>query len=57
MVYEEGGYAVTIRCPNSSLAKRLRGYINIVVFFPIDKTMNRLLSDRWFAFKERRGVS
>lgn len=57
MVYEEGGYAVTIRRPNSSLAKRLRGYINIVVFFPIDKAMNRLLSNRWYAFKERRGVS
>ncbi|NIO09168.1 MAG: hypothetical protein GTO40_14610 [Deltaproteobacteria bacterium] len=53
MVYEEGGYAVTVRCPNASMAKRFRGYFNIVVNFPIDMLMNRLLGKQWYAFKER----
>ena len=57
MIYEEGGYAVCIRGRSPSFAKRLRGYINILVFVPIDKIMNKLLSDQWYAFKERRAVS
>ena len=54
MVYEEGGYAVCLRCRHSSMAKRLRGYINILVFFPIDKIMSKLFPDRWFRWKEGR---
>lgn len=53
MVYEEGGYAVTVRCPSTSMAKRLRGYFNIAVNFPIDILMNKFLADHWYAFKER----
>lgn len=54
ITYEESGYGVCIRCPHPSLAKRLRGYVNMFVFFPIDKIMNKLFSDHWFRFKERR---
>ncbi len=57
MVYEEGGYAVCLRCRNQSFAKRFWGYINTLVFLPIDKIMNKLLSDQWYAFKERRALS
>jgi len=53
VVYEEGGYAVSMRHPPQSLKMRLRGYINILMFLPIDKVMNKLLPDQWFRFKEK----
>jgi len=53
VVYEEGGYAVSMRHPPQSLKMRLRCYINILMFLPIDKVMNKLLPDQWFRFKEK----
>jgi hypothetical protein len=54
VVYEEGGYGVTVRCRHASFERRLRGYVNIVIHLPIDKVMNALLPERWFRFKEQR---
>jgi hypothetical protein len=54
MVYEEAGFAVCTRRSNLSLARRLQGYINMLVFFPIDKVMNKLFPAHWFRWKERR---
>jgi len=54
MVYEEGGYAICTRSSHLPMARRLRGFINILVFFPIDKIMNKLFSQRWFRWKEAR---
>ena len=54
VVYEEGGYAVSMRHPSQSLARRVRGYINILFCLPIDKIINRLLPDQWFRLKEKR---
>jgi len=34
------------------MAKKLRGYLNMMVFFPIDKLMNSLIPERWFHWKE-----
>jgi hypothetical protein len=56
MVYEEGGYAVCTRGPHSSLKGWLRGYVNLLVFFPVDKIMNRLFPGHWFRWKERRAL-
>jgi len=53
VVYEEGGYAVSMRHPPQSLKMRLRGYINILMFLPIDKVMNKLLPNQWFRLKEK----
>jgi hypothetical protein len=53
VVYEEGGYAVSMRHPPQSLKMRLRGYVNILMFLPIDKAMNKLLPDQWFRLKEK----
>ena len=53
IVYEEGGYGVTVRCRHASFARRFRGYVNIGICLPIDKTMNALFPERWFRFKER----
>ena len=54
MVYEEAGFAVCTRCSNSSWAKTLRGYVNLLVCFPIDKIMNKFLPGQWFKWKEER---
>jgi hypothetical protein len=54
MVYEEGGYAICTRRRHPSLAKRLRGYRNLFVDFPIDKIMNKLFAERWFDWKTRK---
>jgi hypothetical protein len=54
MVYEEAGYAVCTRRRHPSLARRLRGYRNLFVDFPIDKLMNRLFPQFWFDWKTRR---
>ena len=54
IVYEEGGYAVSMRHPHRSLAKRAQGYINILILLPIDKIMNKLFPDQWFRLKEQR---
>lgn len=54
MVYEEAGFAVCTRRAHLSLARRLQGYINVLVFFPIDKVMNKLFPARWFRWKQRR---
>jgi Cupin-like domain len=54
MVYEEAGYAVCTRCADLPMAGKLRAYFNMLVCFPIDKTMNKFFAERWFRWKERR---
>jgi hypothetical protein len=54
MVYEEAGFAVCTRRAHLSLARRLQGYTNILILFPIDKVMNKLFPAHWFRWKERR---
>ena len=54
MVYVEGGYSVCSRCAHLPLAKRLRGYANMFINFPIDKIMNRLWPEPWFRWKVER---
>jgi hypothetical protein len=54
MVYEEAGYAICTRSTKLPLARKLRGYFNLLVCFPIDKIMNKLSSETWFRWKEWR---
>ena len=54
MVYEEGGYSICTRRRHPSLARRLRGYRNLFLDFPIDKSMNKLFPDFWFEWKTKR---
>jgi Cupin-like domain len=54
MVYEEGGYSICTRRRHASFARRLRGYRNLFVDFPIDKSMNRLFPKFWFEWKTKR---
>jgi hypothetical protein len=54
MVYEEGGYSVCTRRRHPSFSRRLRGYCNLFVDFPIDKSMNKLFPNFWFQWKSNR---
>ncbi len=54
MVYEEPGYAVSLRCPHQSMSARARGYANLFVLSPIDRVMNKIAPNGWFRWKERR---
>ncbi|MGH7930684.1 MAG: cupin-like domain-containing protein, partial [Candidatus Binatia bacterium] len=54
MVYEQGGYSICTRRRHPSLARRLRGYRNLFLDFPIDKFMNKLFPQFWFEWKARR---
>lgn len=57
MVYEEAGFAVCTRRSHLTLARRLHGYVNMLVLFPIDKVMNNLFPAHWFRWKERRALA
>ena len=54
MVYEEGGYSICTRRRHPSFSRRIRGYRNLFVDFPIDKSMNKLFPDFWFEWKTKR---
>lgn len=53
MVYEDAGYALSLRCANHRLAGRLRGYLYLGVLSPIDRLMNKICPTRWYRWKER----
>jgi hypothetical protein len=55
MVYEEAGYAICTRCSKLPIARKLRGYVNLLVCFPIDKIMNKLSAEPGFRWTEERG--
>ncbi len=53
IVYDEPGYAVSLRCRHQSPAARLRGYYNLFLMSPIDRVMNKVAPEPWFRWKER----
>ena len=52
--YEEGGYAISLRCSNERMGEWLQGWFNLLLVSPIDRVMNGLLADRWFRWKAQR---
>ncbi len=57
MVYDEPGYAVSLRCAQRSPSAKLHGYYNLFVTSPIDRLMNKLSPEKWFRWKEQRADS
>lgn len=49
--YIDGGYSLSLRA-NESLSRRLKGAMNIVKNFVVDKGMNKILGERWLSMKE-----
>jgi Cupin-like domain len=56
VVYNEPGYAVSLRCSNSTLMGKLQGAYNLLVMQMVDRVMNRVSSDSWFKWKESRAL-
>lgn len=54
MVYNEPGYAVSLRWAPQSVVLKLRGYYNIFVLSTIDQLMNQISPDAWFEWKTKR---
>lgn len=52
--YEEGGYAISLRCANERFSEWFKGWFNLLLISPLDRIMNSLFSDRWFRWKEGR---
>lgn len=55
-VYDESGFAVSLRSSNQTWVGRLHGYYNLLVMSPIDRLMNLVSPRFWFEWKERRAL-
>ena len=55
-VYDEPGYAVSLRCSNQTLMGRLHGYYNLLIMSPIDRLMNIISPQGWFDWKEQQAL-
>lgn len=53
ITYLDGGFAVSYRKLAHSFEAKLGGFLNIFVFMPFDKVMNRLLGAKWLLKKEK----
>ncbi|MFQ5718407.1 MAG: cupin-like domain-containing protein [Acidobacteriota bacterium] len=52
VTYLSAGWALTLRAPPAGLP-RLLGLRNVAVLLPIDRLMNRVAPEAWFAWKEK----
>ncbi len=55
-VYDEPGYAVSLRCSNQTLMGKLHGYYNLFIMSPIDRLMNILSPQGWCDWKEQQAL-
>jgi hypothetical protein len=56
IVYNESGYSVSLRCNNQTWQGKLLGYYNLLIMSPIDRLMNIVSPQRWFAWKEQQAL-
>lgn len=54
--YEEGGWAISLRCTNERLRERMQGWWNLLAVSPVDRLMNKVAPRGWFRWKERRAL-
>ena len=55
-IYNEPGYAVSLRCSSQTLMGKLHGYYNLFIMSPIDRLMNILSPQGWFDWKEQQAL-
>jgi hypothetical protein len=53
VVYEEAGYAISLRCPHHRILKRLEGVLNLVAMQMVDRLINKLAPEKWYQWKEK----
>ena len=51
--YLDGGYGLSLRFPSERPGARLRGLVNLALVSPLDRLLNKLAPDAWFAWKAR----
>lgn len=56
VVYDQPGYAVSLRCNSISLKRKLHGLYNLFVMQMIDRMMNRIASEDWYTWKELKAL-
>lgn len=54
IVYEEAGFALSLRCRHQNFKMRMKGFYNILVMQMLDRLVNKLNSQKWFEWKSTR---
>ena len=55
-VYNESGYAISLRCSNETLLGKAHGIYNLLVMSMIDRLMNKISPKGWFDWKEQQAL-
>ncbi|GAB4183287.1 MAG: hypothetical protein Tsb002_05340 [Wenzhouxiangellaceae bacterium] len=53
MIYEQGGWAISLRCKPERLSTKLQGLYNLLVLNVLDRVANWVAPKGWYAWKER----
>jgi ribosomal protein L16 Arg81 hydroxylase len=53
ITYQEGGFSVSYRKLALGFSKQLQGFLNVALYMPFDKLMNKLMGQKWMAKKEQ----
>ena len=53
ITYLDGGFSVSYRKLAYSLKAKINGFLNVCVYMPFDKLMNRLMGEKWLLKKEK----
>ena len=56
-VYDEAGYAVSLRCSSQTLKGKVHGLYNLLVMSMIDRAMNKLFPTQWFDWKKQQALT
>jgi hypothetical protein len=53
MTYLEGGFSVSYRKISPSLSTLASGFLNLCIYLPIDKLLNKILGNKWLETKKQ----
>ncbi len=56
VVYEDAGYAISLRCPHHNWWKRLEGIWNLLVVQMVDRLNNKIAPQLWYQWKKNRAI-
>jgi len=54
VVYEEAGYAISLRCPHHKFFKRVEGVFNLLAMQMVDRLVNKVAPQKWYEWKEKK---
>src|ERR1700741_2251547 len=53
MTYLEGGFSVSYRKIAPTLQTKISGFMNLCMYMPLDKLLNKLIGGRWLEIKKQ----